>query len=169
MVIASVRTEASWPYRLVMTTTHTYASTVTWSGSTGGGYDSYDRSHQVVPRGAQALLLSADPAFLGDPALVNPEQLVLAAASSCQLLSFLAVAARSGVDVGAYVDDSTAVMPQDRAPVRITEITLRPTITVRGVDPARVERMVRVAHDQCYVANTLNASVDVVAVIEVIA
>ncbi len=32
---------------------------------------------------------------LGDPALLNPEQLLLAAASSCQFLSFLAVAARS--------------------------------------------------------------------------
>jgi organic hydroperoxide reductase OsmC/OhrA len=150
-----------------MTTTHTYASTLTWAGSTGDGYEAYGRAHQVVPQGAPTLRLSADPAFLGDPSLANPEQLVLAAASSCQLLSFLAVAARARVDVVGYVDDATAVMPEDQTPVRITEITLRPVITVRGAEPARVERLVRLAHDQCYVANTLNAAVHVVPVIEV--
>jgi len=110
--------------------------------------------------------VSADPAFRGDPALANPEQLVLAAASSCQLLSFLAVAARAGVEVTGYTDEATAMMPQDGPPVRIRQITLRPVITVRDADPATVERLVRTAHDECYVANSLTTVVHVEPVIE---
>jgi len=155
-------------------TIHTYATTLAWSGSTGGGYRAYSRTHQVTPQGAPGIAASADPAFRGDPALVNPEQLLLAAASSCQLLSFLAVASRAGVDVVAYADDATAVMPDDRSPVRFTGIVLRPTITVRAGDAgdevtATVEKLVRTAHDECYVANSLNTPVTVEPVIQVVA
>ena len=66
----------------------------------------------------------------GDPAMLNPEQLLLMAASSCQMLWFLHLAAKARVDVVAYEDDAEALMPEDEEPVRITEITLRPRITV---------------------------------------
>jgi organic hydroperoxide reductase OsmC/OhrA len=148
-------------------TIHTYAITLTWSGSTGAGYRRYSRSHQVVPRGAAGIAMSSDPAFRGDPSLANPEQLLLAAASSCQLLSFLAVAARAGVDVVDYTDDAAAVMPEQGRPVRIDRITLRPVIAVRGVDAVTVQQLVKTAHEDCYVANSLAVPVDVEPVIRV--
>ena len=85
---------------------HEYRVKCRWTGSTVGGYESYDRTHSLstTPM-TQDLSLSADPAFRGDPGLLNPEQLVVAAAASCQLLSFLAVAARARVEVVGYVDD----------------------------------------------------------------
>ena len=148
-----------------MSHTHTYRATLTWQGSTAVGYDGYDRAHQVtVPPAAEPLTLSGDPAFRGDPAKANPEQLLLAAASSCQLLSFLAYAARSRIDVLAYTDDAEAVMPEDDPPTRITQITLRPRITVAaGANVERVYRLVEKAHADCYVANTLNAEMRIEA------
>jgi organic hydroperoxide reductase OsmC/OhrA len=148
--------------------THTYAANVSWAGSTGAGYHGYDRRHVVRPEGVPELTMSADPAFHGDPALANPEVLLLAAAASCQLLSFLAVAARARVDVVGYVDDATATMPADDLPVRITEVVLRPRICVRDAPVATVARLVRLAHEQCYIANSLSASVVIEPVIEVI-
>src|ERR1044071_6019876 len=101
-----------------MSHTHTYSSRLIWEGSTADGYDHYDRGHTVeVAEGA--LALSGDPAFGGDAAIPNPEQLLLAAASSCQLLSFLAYAARSRIEVTAYSDEAEAEMPEDDLPVRI--------------------------------------------------
>jgi len=149
-------------------TTHTFATTLTWTGSTGAGYRRYSRAHQVVPRGAAGIAVSADAAFLGDPALANPEQLLLAAASSCQLLSFLAVAARGGVDVVSCTDGATAVLSGDRDPVRLTRIALRPVIAVRGASTAAVEQLVRAAHDGCYVANSLAVPVDVEPVVRTV-
>ena len=125
-------------------TTHRYSTALRWSGSTAVGYEGYSRQHHLVV-GPEALAASADHAFLGDPARVNPEQLLLAAASSCQLLSFLAVAARARVDVVDYTDHASAVMPEDEPPLRVAAITLRPRITVTGAPPrAKVERLVEV-------------------------
>ncbi len=136
---------------------HVYSARVEWNGSTGVGYRSYPRAHTAwTPPATEGFDLSADPHFRGDPDLPNPEQLLVLAASSCQLLSFLAVAARGGVDVLGYVDDAQGEMPDDVRPQRFTRITLRPVVTVAaGTDPATVGRMTHEAHEQCYIANSL--------------
>jgi organic hydroperoxide reductase OsmC/OhrA len=140
---------------------HRYGATCRWRGSTGAGYEAYDRSHEVDAVPAEATLtLSSDPAFGGDPALLNPEQLLVMAASSCQLLSFLAVAARARIDVVDYQDLAEGEMPEDDPPLRITRITLRPRITVRGdVTDARVRHLVEVGHRECFIANSLRTEV----------
>jgi organic hydroperoxide reductase OsmC/OhrA len=98
----------------------------------------------------------------GDPAILNPEQLLLMAASSCQMLWFLHLAAKARIDVVAYDDDASALMPEDEEPVRITDITLRPRITVDGdASEERVRKLVDTAHEHCYIANTLNCSMTV--------
>lgn len=106
------------------------------------------------------LPLRPSPAFRGDDARLNPEQLLVLAASSCQLLSFLAVAARARVDVVAYHDDALGEMPEDNRPIRITRITLRPRITVRGdVTDDRVRHLMEVAHQHCFIANSLTTDI----------
>ena len=152
-------------------TVHHYRADVRWSGSTGVGYEDYDRAHDVAcPPAATGLRLASDPAFRGDPALLNPEQLLVASAASCQLLAFLAVAARARLDVVAYEDRAEAVMPEDDPPVRITAITLRPRITLRGAGgeaaEAKVARLVQVAHHECFIANSLRSEVVVEPEIE---
>lgn len=142
---------------------HRYEARCAWEGSTGVGYESYDRAHTAaIAPALDALPMSADPAFRGDPAAVNPEQLLVLAASSCQLLSFLAVAARARIDVVAYSDCAEAVMPEGDPPVRITTITLRPEIRVRGaVAESRLRHLCEVAHGECFIANSLTADVRV--------
>lgn len=147
---------------------HEYHAQVRWVGSTGAGYRSYPRAHSAwVPPATEGFDLSADPQFRGDPDLPNPEQLLVLAASSCQLLSFLAVAARAGVDVVGYEDDAEGVMPPDSVPQRITRIVLRPRVRVRGeVEVAEVERLVHRAHEECYIASSLTTEVVVEPVVE---
>jgi organic hydroperoxide reductase OsmC/OhrA len=147
--------------------THRYRTVCTWSGSTAAGYDAYDRTHSVTASPAnQELTLASDPSFLGNPELLNPEQLLLASASSCQLLAFLAVAARARIDVLAYHDGAEAVMPPEPVPMRITEIRLRPRITVAAAtDEQRIHTLVDVAHLECFIANTLSCVVDVRATV----
>jgi organic hydroperoxide reductase OsmC/OhrA len=144
-----------------MSGVHCYRTVLSWSGSTAVGYERYDRSHRLaLPPGAPAIEVSADPAFRGSAELTNPEQLLLAAASSCQMLSFLAIAARSQIDVLSYSDQAEAVMPEDDRPVRITRITLRPQIVVAaGSDVERVLRIVEKAHHECYIANSLTSEI----------
>ena len=140
---------------------HGYVSTCSWTGSTGQGYQHYSRAHRASAAPATVELdLSNDPSLGGDAGLLDPEQLVLIAAASCQLLSFLAVAARARIDVRAYHDRGEAQMSTDR-PARIATITLRPHITAVGTTEARITHLVEVAHRQCYVANSLATPVHV--------
>lgn len=147
---------------------HRYEATCTWTGSTGVGYRSYDRTHVgTAPPALAAVTLSSDATFLGDVDLLNPEQLVVLAASSCQLLSFLAAASRARIDVVAYEDHAEGLMPEGDPPTRITEIRLRPRITVRRpATEGRVRALVDTAHRECFVANSLTTHIDVIPTIE---
>jgi organic hydroperoxide reductase OsmC/OhrA len=134
---------------------HRYTTTLDWTGKTGDGYDSYTRDHR-----ASGIDLSSDPYFRGSPERLNPEELLVVAASSCQLLSFLAICARARIDIRSYHDEAEGVMPEDEKPVRITKIVLRPRIEVAS-DTAeeRLRRYVDLAHEQCYIANSLKTEV----------
>jgi organic hydroperoxide reductase OsmC/OhrA len=147
--------------------THVYSSHLIWDGSTGVGYRAYSRDHQAVtPPAVDEIELSADPHFRGNEQLTNPEQLVVLAASSCQLLSFLAVAARAGVDVLGYEDDACGAMDDTVSPIRIGRIDLFPVVRVAsGTDPDKVVALVEQAHHECYVANSLNTVVTVTATV----
>jgi organic hydroperoxide reductase OsmC/OhrA len=140
---------------------HPYSIKSSWTGNTKVGYESYDRTHTIsaAPAGP-SLTLSSDPAFRGNADLLNPEQLLVAAASSCQLLSFLAVASRARIEVLEYEDAAEGEMPEDDPPVRITRIHLHPRIVVGpGVTRERVEHLVEVAHNECYIANSLKTDI----------
>lgn len=142
---------------------HHYQAMCTWRGSTGAGYETYDRSHELrAPPAPQTLTMSSDPVFRGDPQRLNPEQLLLMAAASCQMLSFLAIAARARLDVVEYEDRAEGCMPEDDKPVRITRIVLKPRIVLRGAaDAARVHRLVEQAHHACFIANSLNSTIEI--------
>ena len=101
---------------------------------------------------------------------MSPEQLLLAAAVSCQRLSFLAAAARARIDVVASEDDAEAVMPRADPPLRITEARLRPRITVRArASEARVRTLVGVAHRECFIAESLPSEAPIEPVVHVLA
>ena len=103
----------------------------------------------------------------GDPAILNPEQLLLMAASSCQMLWFLHLAAKARIDVVAYDDDAVALMPEDTEPVRITEIALRPRIAVAGdASEERIRKLAHTAHEYCFIANSLNSRMSIEPTVE---
>ena len=141
---------------------HRYYAHCRWQGSTGVGYDHYVRSHEISAAPAEASLkLSGDPAFRGDAKLINPEQLLVMAAASCQLLSFLAVAARKRLDVVEYEDRAEGFMPEDDKPVRVTRIVLKPRIVVKSGTKEAVQKAVEIGHHECYIANSLKTDIQV--------
>jgi organic hydroperoxide reductase OsmC/OhrA len=51
-------------------------------------------------------------------------------------------------------------MPEDADPTRITRITLRPRIVVDGdVAERRVRHYVDLAHEECYIANSIRSEI----------
>jgi organic hydroperoxide reductase OsmC/OhrA len=147
---------------------HRYETQLRWSGSTGLGWEHYGREHTITAPPAEPELRLTTGESQGDPAVLNPEQLLVMAASSCQMLWFLHLAAKARIDVVEYADEATGLMPLDGEPVWITEITLRPRIVIAGeASEERVRKLVQTAHEYCFIANSLKSEVAIEPRIEI--
>ena len=140
---------------------HRYTSAVVWTGNTGSGtatYTGYSRDHVIGAPGKPEIAGSSDPAFRGDGARYNPEDLLVAALATCHMLWYLHLASEAGVVVTAYRDDPVGVMVEDSARGgHFTGVTLKPTVTIAvGCDPAVARDVHAAAHAKCYVANSVN-------------
>lgn len=146
-----------------MLPTHKYRVTTSWTGSTADGPRAYSRTHSTSTTPAtSALPVTADVPFRGEAGVHNPEQLLVMAASSCHMLSFLWCAAQAGFDVRSYTDKCVAQMPMKAAGTAITLIELKPVVTVAGFDPsqaAALDELMDQAHRECFIANTLRCEV----------
>lgn len=144
-----------------MSHTHHYALTMEWTGNLGTGtdhYRSYRRDHVIRIAGKPELLGSADPTFRGDPARHNPEDMLVAALSTCHMMSYLHVCALNGVVVTAYVDHATGTMETSSdGSGRFLEVTLHPNVKVR--DETMIPKAIELhhkAHELCFIANSVN-------------
>lgn len=140
---------------------HEYATTVTWSRSEGSStktYAGYSREHTIGFANKEIVLrTSADRAFRGNPALVNPEELLLAALSSCHLLSYLAYCSLAGIEIVSYLDCAHGVMSETGGAGRFVSVTLEPQVVVtRFEDLERAAALHREAHEACFIANSMN-------------
>lgn len=144
-----------------MSASHRYRSRLVWSSAESGptrSYESYSRNHRLETDGKPPLLLSSDPAFRGDPARHNPEELLLGALASCHMLWYLHLAAANGIDVRAYRDEAEGVMEMDAdGGGHFAEVTLCPEVTIaKGGDPVLAERLHADAARLCFIARSVN-------------
>lgn len=139
---------------------HEYAAWLTWTGAAAGPtttYAAYSREYRVEFAGKPALLGSADPAFRGDPALHNPEDLLVAALSACHMLSYLALCARAGIAVRAYRDEARGRMAMKDGRMRFVEVVLHPEVELEpGASLDRAKALHAEAHAVCFIANSVN-------------
>ena len=144
---------------------HGYAVKVVWTGNRGSGtsgYQAYSRDHEIRGEWKAAMIAgTSDPAFRGDGARWNPEELLVSTLASCHMLWYLHLAAEAGVVVERYEDDASGVMVTDSDGCgRFTGATLRPKVTVRaGADVEMAMRLHERAHQLCFIANAVNFAV----------
>lgn len=160
-------------YNDAMEKKHLYRLTVTWTGNTGSGtssYRSYERSYEVSQQGKigashaleGTISGSSDVAFRGDRSRWNPEELLVAALSSCHLLSYLHLCADAGITALGYVDEAQGEMEQTAdGGGKFVHVILRPRVTVSpGSDIDRATLLHHAAHENCFIANSVNFAVD---------
>lgn len=140
---------------------HIYRVTTTWVGNQGTGtqtYKGYTRDHVYSADGKPDLLGSADPAFRGDPARWNPEELLLASLSSCHKLWYLHLCSTNGVLVEEYVDNAIGTMSEHpNGSGEFSEVTLNPHVTISTDSDA--DLAARLHHDVpalCFIARSVN-------------
>ena len=119
----------------------TYTADVKWTLRDSDDFPKgrYSRAHDVRFDGGVTVPASASPHVVGKwavEAAVDPEEMLVAALSSCHMLSFLHLARLAGFAVAAYSDHAEGVMAEI-APGRqaITKVALHPRIEWTGAAP----------------------------------
>ncbi|PXY31211.1 OsmC family protein [Prauserella muralis] len=140
---------------------HSYGLTLRWTGNTGtgtSGYRDFSRDHEVTAGGKPVLSGTADPAFRGDPARWNPEELLVASLSQCHMLWYLALCAQAGVVVTGYVDEAGGTMIEHAdGGGEFREVVLRPVVTVAAREMvAKASELHTLAHEKCFIARSVN-------------
>lgn len=142
-----------------------HIATVAWHSDGRFREGRYSRVHSISFDGGVQVKGSASPHVvpvpLSDPAGVDPEEMLVAAAAACHMLSFLDLARRAGLDIASYRDTARGVMGKLDGRTAITRIVLRPRIAFDGEAPdeATLARLHHEAHEQCFIANSLKTEV----------
>ncbi len=150
---------------------HEYTSRVIWTGNRGEGtahYRAYDRTWDIAVPGKPVMHCSNDPLLGGDPAKMNPEDLLLSALSACHMLWYLHYASDAGLRVLAYEDRPTGtgeIGPGGAG--RFTKARLHPRVTLpKGSDLVAAEAIHHRIHQVCFIARSVNFPVDYAPVFE---
>lgn len=142
-------------------TEHDYTCRIAWTGNRGDGtktYRGYDRTWDITTPGKPTIHCSNDPLLGGNPALPNPEDLLLAALSSCHMLWYLHLASKAGIVVLAYSDQPVAVGETAvNGGGRFLRATLKPRIEVAaGADLSHADAIHHKIHEYCFIARSVN-------------
>lgn len=144
-----------------------HRATISWKlGEAPFEYEKYPRAHDWEFPGGLSVPATAAPDYLGAEEPVDPEEALVAALSSCHMLTFLAIAAKKRLKVQSYTDQAVGYLEKNaEGKLALTRIELRPTVTW-GEGPElsdeRYRKLHESAHRNCFIANSLKAEVTVV-------
>jgi len=131
----------------------------------------YSREHTWTFDGGLVVAASPSPHVVpvpwSNPANVDPEEAFVASISSCHMLTWLFLASRAGFEVSSYRDEAVGVMTKNERGVPwVSAVTLNPVITFKGRQPDATEneRLHHLAHEQCFIANSIKTVVTVAGV-----
>jgi organic hydroperoxide reductase OsmC/OhrA len=106
--------------------------------------------------------VSSPPEFKGIPGLWTPEDMFVASAEICTMSTFLSFGGRKNIPLVSYKSTAEGILEFVNGKYRFTKIRIVPEITV-GKEWTReqVEEIVRDAHDNCLIANSMSVVVEI--------
>ena len=150
----------------------TYTATITWKSDSLEAFakNQYTRGHSWEFDGGVTVPASSSPHAVRVPfsveAAVDPEEALVASASSCHMLSFLWVVSKHRFVAESYEDNAVGEMATtDMGKQWISKITLDPQIVWIGNTPTTEElaHMHHEAHEICYIANSIKSEIVVLS------
>ena len=146
---------------------HKYEAKVSWARQDSEKFtdNRYSRAHEWAFDSGITVRASSSPSVVPLPLsaadAVDPEEALVASASSCHMLYFLFFAAKRGFVVDRYEDEAFGVLEKNEAgKMFMSKITLRPLVTFSGdKTPAADElgAMHHSAHEECFIASSLKS------------
>jgi len=146
-----------------------HKAVIRWCHTTGDFLSGkYSREHTWTFDGGVVVPASPAPSVVRPPysneANVDPEEALVAAISSCHMLTFLHLASKRGFAVDSYDDHAVGVMTKnERGAWWVSQVTLRPEIAYSGTPPTREQEteLHEAAHHECFIANSVKTEIRV--------
>jgi organic hydroperoxide reductase OsmC/OhrA len=123
-------------------------------------YDGYSRNHAITFKNNPPVIFSTSPTYKGDAGKGDPEDLLVAALSSCHMLSFLAIACKKKVTIDSYQDDAVGFLENEGGKLWMARVVLRPQVK-SDADAALLADIHHLAHEACFIANSVKTVVSV--------
>jgi len=126
-------------------------------------YKEYSRFYTIRCENKPDFLGTAAPEYSGSHYHYNPEEMLIMALSACHMLSYLAYASNSKVEVLTYEDNAEGTLYQEDKKIKFKEVTLKPNISItKESNLERAQELHKKAHEACFIANSVNFTVNVV-------
>jgi organic hydroperoxide reductase OsmC/OhrA len=123
-------------------------------------YNEYSREYTIHAEGKPELIGTAAPEYKGSHEHYNPEDMLIASLSACHMLSYLALAANSKIQVLSYQDQAEGSLIKDGMSMKFNEVILKPHVVIsQDSDQEKALSLHDKAHHICFIANSVNFSV----------
>jgi peroxiredoxin-like protein len=136
-----------------MTAEHSYNVSLQWEQDRKGILRS--------PELPQSIEVATPPDFpKGMPGIWSPEHLFIAAAASCLMTTFLAIAENSKLEYSAFACTAQGIVDKVEGKFQVTEIALQPSVTV--ANEALIEKAQRVldmSERNCLITHSMKTAV----------
>ena len=125
----------------------------------------FSSEHEISYNDHFMVKADSAPDWGGSDENTNPEQALAASLSSCHMMTFLTLSAKTKWPVLSYEDHAIAHLGKnDKKQMIVNKIDLNPKVSFDNgfeVTNEELEKMHDRAHRYCFIANTLDSSVEV--------
>ncbi len=145
--------------------THYYSVETTWENSRKGTIC----SPELNKKNGVCIEVATPPEFpKGIEGIWSPEHLFVAAASSCLMTTFLAIAENSTLAFASFSCKAQGKLELIDGKLLISEILLQPTVTIYNEQfRDKTIRILKKAEDACLIANSMRSTISMEINIEV--
>lgn len=134
--------------------TYTYSTEIEWKR---------EKSLNLTGAGLAAIAAGAPPEFNGREGQWSPEHLLVGSLNACYILTLLAIAENSKVDIVSCSSTARGKLANvSGGGFQITEIVVQPKVVLSSPkDLARMPRIFDKAKENCFISNSIKAAIKV--------
>ena len=120
------------------------------------------RLAEIDAKDKPPLQISSPPEFRGAAGYWTPEDLFVASANACLMLTFLSAAEREHIVISSYESSAAGLLDRIEDNFRFSTITIEPIVELEDSSFAgRVREMFREAEVNCLIGNSIKAALHV--------
>jgi organic hydroperoxide reductase OsmC/OhrA len=136
-----------------------FRAKTTWSSA---------RRATLSAAGKPNVVVGSPPEFKGEPDNWAPEELLVGSVNTCIMLTFLTLAGARGLNAAGYDSEAEGLLEASEGTYRMTEITVRPRITVHSeAEVGPIREVIDRTEPHCFMSNSVRAKVTVIAEVSI--